>query len=108
MSKSGTRQFDLSNVAFLLIFGLIIAVFSSNKFEAGLFVLLVSFGLVIMEIIPENSKNEGESKILYFDLSVSKDQAAKSKFIAKCFGAMIVGTTVTSIPPIIKYLFLVS
>lgn len=107
MSQSKIGQFGLINIVFLLILGTVIAILSSNKFEAEIFIVLVSMSLVIMEAMPESKEgkeNEEQPKILYFDLN-NTGKETTIRFVAKCVAVMIISMAITSIPPMIKYFF---
>lgn len=104
MSQSKIGQFSLFYIIFLLIMGAAIAIFSSDKFGAGIFIVLISMSLLIMEAMPESKENKEQPKNLYFDLNNTGEETTR-RFVAKCVVAMIISMVIISIPSMIKYFF---
>lgn len=90
-----------SSTFFLLIFGALIAWLSGSKWEAALFVLVASLGIVVFGALPPK-ESENEPNILYFDLSAMEGQTRTISY-AKYFAGMTIAIIIMSIPSILKY-----
>ncbi|MEK7115555.1 MAG: hypothetical protein AAB858_01840 [Patescibacteria group bacterium] len=100
--SSESRPF--SSTIFLICTGILVAWLSYGKWTTLIFVLVVSFLIVVFGALPPK-ESAGEPNVLYFDLSAKEGQT-KTTTYKKYFVGMLVALVMISIPSIVRYYFL--
>ncbi len=102
--KLSDKQALAVSITFLLIVGTLVALITVNKWEAALFVLVTSFGIVVFGVLPPKESEE-KSDIVYFNLSAEAGQSRTTTY-KKYFIGMTIALVVICIPSVVKYYFL--